>query len=139
MAARRNEPINTLGLAASGIWVRRQVSSPSISDEALSVAQVLQTWNLKDLMSLDQYHGAYAEVSGPHLEPCWVYLIDLQGRRTSDHSLLAHHPLAACANGQAVRLLAIVEPGEFKMLGALVETNQGRRLLWLLEEPRPGS
>jgi hypothetical protein len=138
MAAKQTEPIKTLGLAASGIWVRRQVSSPSLSDEALSLAQVLQIWNLKDLMSLDQYRGAHAEVSGPNLEPCWVYLIELQGHRIGNQGIFAQHPLATCANGQPVRLLALVEPGEFKVLGALVETKGGRRLLWLLEKPSRG-
>lgn len=128
--------IDTLGLSAAGIWVRRVVKSPSLTEEALSLAQVMETWELPELMSIESYRCEYVEVGGPELPPTWVYLVELIGRRTSRRLLVSSHPLSPIAVNGEVRLLALVRPEADQVLGVLCETPGSRRLLWLLEGGR---
>ncbi|HWI50758.1 MAG TPA: hypothetical protein VNT01_01285, partial [Symbiobacteriaceae bacterium] len=57
--------IDVTGLSAAGLWVRRQLPIPCLTDEALCLAEVQHLWNLHGLMSLDQVSSSYAEVSSP--------------------------------------------------------------------------
>lgn len=126
------QQIDTSGLAAAGLWIRRQRGAPALTDEALSLAQVLQTWNLGQAMQLDRYQVSYAEVSSPDLQPTWVYLVELLGRRAdAGAGLFLSHPLSQVAQEEAVRIVALVQPPDFLIPGALVETAERRRMLWL--------
>lgn len=123
------------GLAAAGVWVRRRRSSPSVTDEALSLAHVWDMWNLSATMSVDRYDVGYAEVSGPDLHPTWLYLVEIVGRRAdSPVTLLATHPLGRVRPAEAVRMVALVQPPDFLIPGVLVETADGRRMLRLRTE-----
>lgn len=133
MKAKPPFDLETDGLSACGIWVRRQRPSASLADEALSLAQVLQTWNLMETMDIEHYHCAYAEISGPDLQPTWVYLVEIKGRRTPEAFVLSSHPLSQVADGDLVRLVALVQPTGHLIPGALVETRSARRMLW----PKP--
>jgi hypothetical protein len=124
------------GLAEAGLWVRRQRSVPSLTDEVLSLSQVMQIWDLGRTMAVDRYHVGYAEVSSPDLQPAWVYLVELEGRRESGEPLLPSHPLSQADPGEPVRLLALVQPPDFLVPGALVEVpGRRRRMLWLQAAP----
>ncbi|HWI53033.1 MAG TPA: hypothetical protein VNT01_12915, partial [Symbiobacteriaceae bacterium] len=112
-------------------WVRRQLPIPCLTDEALCLAEVQHLWNLHGLMSLDQVSSSYAEVSSPELPPTWVYLLELTGRRLRSGDLVANHPLSQMAEGEELRLLALVQPPDLFVPGVLVETAQRRRMLWL--------
>jgi hypothetical protein len=83
-------------------------------------------------MSVDQFAVCYAEVSGPDLQPTWLYLVELTGRRAeSPIELLATHPLGLVHPAQAVRMVALVQPPDFLIPGILVETADGLRMLRL--------
>ena len=93
-------------------------------------------WNLSAAMSVDRYDVCYAEVSGPDLRPTWVYLVELIGRPVDPpDALLPTHPLGQVEPTETVRLVALVRPPDFLIPGALVETAQRRRMLWLQAEP----
>lgn len=124
--------INTAGLSHAGIWVRRQVPIPCLTDEALCLAEVQHLWNLHGLMSFDHVSSAFAEVSSPAMTPAWVYLLEVAGHRLRTGPLVANHPLSKVAEGEEVRLLALVQPPDLVVTGVLVETEERRRMLWLL-------
>lgn len=123
--------LDTTGLSASGIWVRRVRNHHALSDEALSLAYVMQTWDFSESMIIDSYGATYAEISGPDLLPTWVYLIQLVGWRAETGHLFPNHPLSHVQPGEEVRVTAIVLPSDFLIPGALVETAQRRRMIWL--------
>lgn len=123
--------MDTSGLSSAGIWVRRLRGAPSLTEEALSLSHVLQTWDLNHTMQVNGYRTAYAEVSSPDLQPTWVYLIELLGRRAGGAELLSRHPLSHVSPGEAVRLVALVQPPDFLVPGAIVESEGRRRMLWL--------
>lgn len=127
--------IDTTGLAAAGIWVRRLRPSPSLADEALSLAHVMKTWQLSDHLSLHHYAALYAELSSPGLPPTWNYLVELVGRRATYDSLIVNHPLSQVDPDEEVRILAIVLPPDFLIPALLVETELRRRILWLRASP----
>lgn len=131
MKAGKNPMIDTTGLSNSGLWVRRMRTAPSLSEEALSLAQVLQVWDLNENMDIDKFDATYAEISGPDLHPTWVYLVELTGRRAQGGFLFHNHPLSQVEVGEEARILAIVEPKDFMIPGALVETVNHRRMIWL--------
>ncbi|HYF91924.1 MAG TPA: hypothetical protein VD969_06735 [Symbiobacteriaceae bacterium] len=124
--------IETTGLSAAGLWVRRQLPIPCLTDEALCLAEVQHLWNLHGLMSIDHVGSAFAEVSSPEMPPTWVYLLELVGRRLRGGNLVANHPLSQLSEGEEVRLLALVQPPDFVVPGVLVETAARRRMLWML-------
>lgn len=126
--------IDTSGLGACGIWVRRISRPLSLADEALGLTQVMQTWNLSRWMEIEQHHGYQVEVSGPHLQPTWVWLFELSGTRLMAGYLLPNHPLSGVALGEMLRLLPLVQPDASLILGALIETEHRRRLIWLQGE-----
>jgi hypothetical protein len=121
--------LDTTGL--SGLWVRRQVEMPSLTEEALCLSEVMQTWNLSAYMSIDAVAGSFAEVSQPGRDPAWVYLLEVRGQRTHGGVLLDSHPLSQVGPDEPVRLLALLASPELLVLGALVESPAGRRLLSL--------
>ncbi|HWI66514.1 MAG TPA: hypothetical protein VNT75_32190 [Symbiobacteriaceae bacterium] len=125
--------IDTAGLSASGLWVRRQLPVPCLTDEALCLAEVQHLWNLHGLMSFDRVSSAFAEVSSPESAPEWLYLLEILGRRLAGDGgeLVANHPLSHVEEGEEVRLLALVQPPDLMVPGALVETASTRRMLWL--------
>ncbi len=125
--------LETDGFSRAGLWVRRLRSAPSLTEEALSLAQVLHTWNLTDLMQIAEYRSHYAEVSSPALQPTWVYLVELTGRPSDERPLPPNHPLSRASPCDEVRIVALVQPPDFHIPGALVETPAERRLLWLQE------
>lgn len=127
--------IDTTGLAAAGIWVRRLRPSPSLADEALSLAHVVKTWQLSDHLSIHHYDAVFAEVSSPGLTPTWNYLVELVGRRATYESLIVNHPLSQVDPDEEVRILAIVMPPDFLIPVLLVETETRRRMLWLRTSP----
>ncbi len=131
MKAGKVPPIDTTGLSDSGLWVRRMRIAPSLADEAICLAQVLHVWNVHENMEIATYNAVYAEVSGPDLPPTWVYLVELIGRRSDGEFLFSGHPLSQVAIGQETRILAIVEPRDLLIPGALVETEDRRRMIWL--------
>lgn len=130
-----SQQINTLGLSAAGLWVRRVRPAPSLQDEALCLARVSHTWNLSETMEIDGHTSLYAQVSGHGLDPTWVYLVELTGRR-ADSSLLPNHPLSQAAPGEDVRLLAVVQPPDLLIPGVYAEGFGWRRMLWLTASPR---
>lgn len=124
--------IETTGLSTSGLWVRRQQSVPCLTDEALCLAEVQHLWNLHGLMTFDRVGSAYAEVSSPDLPPDWIYLLEIIGRRLrAGGQLVPNHPLSHVAEGEEVRLLALVQPPDLRVPGILVETPFSRRMLWV--------
>jgi hypothetical protein len=133
----RLDQMDTIGLSVSGIWVRRMKSASSITDEALSLAQVLQLWNLTHTMQVDEYHTLQAEVCYAHLAPTWIYLVELIGSAAVNEPLVQSHPLSQVAAHEPVRVLAMVHPPDYLVRGALVETERRRRMLWLQSELVP--
>jgi hypothetical protein len=123
--------LDIAGLSAAGLWVRRQLPVPCLTDEALCLAEVQHTWDLHGQISFDDVASAYAEVSSPELAPTWVYLLELVGRRLRSAPLVANHPLCGVDEGEEVRLLALLQPPDLFIVGALVETSDQRRMLWL--------
>lgn len=129
----RATTIDLSGFATAGIWVRRVRSIPTLGEEAISLAAVMQTWNLADEMAMETYDGVYAEISGPDLQPTWVYMIELIGSRARRRRLCRNHPLCGLQRDEPVRLVAIVSDADFAVIGVMVETQEGqcRRMLWL--------
>jgi hypothetical protein len=125
------ERIETDGLSEAGIWVRRWREPVSVSDEIWALANVLQTWNLNRTMSILTYESAYVEISGPDLQPTWVYLIELVGHRAYADPLINNHPLSQVGLDDPARVLAVVEPNSHACLGALIETRKKRRMIWV--------
>jgi hypothetical protein len=123
--------LDTTGLSTAGLWVRRQLPIPCLTDEALCLAEVQHLWNLHGLMSFDEVRSVYAEVSRPDTEPRWFYLLSVTGRRLRPEPLVANHPLSHVNEGEEVHLLALVQPPDLLIPGALVETAEHRRMLWL--------
>lgn len=123
--------IDTTGLSAAGLWVRRQQPIPCLTDEALCLAEVQHLWNLNGLMSFDEVRCVNAEVSCPNMEPAWFYLLSVMGRRLRPEPLVGNHPLSHVKEGEEVHLLALVQPSDMLIPGALVETAERRRMLWL--------
>ncbi|HLN64347.1 MAG TPA: hypothetical protein VK464_22740 [Symbiobacteriaceae bacterium] len=123
--------LDTDGFSAAGLWIRRQQGLLSLTAEARDLAELIATWQLNRYMTLDQVQGVYSEISCPGDEPRWVHLLEVAGRRIDRAVPLPTHPLAAVAPGEAVRLLAVVEPEGPFVPGALVETATQRRVLWL--------
>lgn len=123
--------IETEGLSAEGIWVRRWREPVSLSGEIWALANVLQTWNLNRTMSILTYESAFVEISGPNLQPTWVYLIELVGHRAQCDPLISNHPLSRVELDDAARVLAVVDPMAFSCLGALIETAESRRMIWV--------
>jgi hypothetical protein len=122
--------LETDGLSACGVWVRRQRSAPSLLGEALCLSQVLQTWNLSHCMTLDRYGSVYAEISSGEITPRWVYLVEVIGHRLSSRPQIGTHPLSQVEPFEEVRIVAVVEPEALRIHGALVETERRRRLIW---------
>lgn len=135
MKAGKLSAVDTAGLSAAGIWVRRLRQASTVADEALSIAHVLQLWDLSDAMDLSHYDATYAEVSGPDLHPTWVFLVELIGRRIDDRFFFSNHPLSQVGVGEEARIVAIVQPPDFFIPGALVETESHRRMIWLQPVP----
>lgn len=127
--------MDTAGLSNAGLWVRRMRHVPSLADEAICLAQVLQTWALDESMNIDDVSSAHAEVSSPNLQPTWIYLIEINGTRTNGPELPPNHPLSQVAPGEQVRLLALVQPPDYLIPGVLVEANDQRRMLWVRTGP----
>lgn len=123
--------IDISGLSTAGLWVRRQQPIPCLTDEALCLAEVQHMWNLHGLMSFDEVGCVYAEVSRPDMEPTWFYLLSVVGRRLRPEPLVGNHPLSHVNEGEEVHLLALVQPPDLLVPGALVETAGRRRMLWL--------
>jgi hypothetical protein len=123
--------LETTGLSAAGLWVRRQTEIPSLAEEALCLSELMQTWDLSTYMSIDGVASSYAEVSRPGLDPAWIYLLEVTGRRNGGCVLLESHPLSQADPDEPVRLLALLGSPELLVLGALVETPTRRRMLWL--------
>jgi hypothetical protein len=123
--------IDTTGLSTAGLWVRRQQPIPCLTDEALCLAEVQHLWNLHGLMSFDEVCSVYAEVSSPDMAPTWLYLLSVVGRRLRPEPLVGNHPLSHVKEGEEVHLLALVQPPDLLIPGALVETAERRRMLWL--------
>jgi len=123
--------METDGLSAAGIWVRRWREPVSVSGEIMALANVLQTWNLNSTMAILTYDSAYAEISGPDLQPTWVYLVELVGHRAHPDPLITNHPLSQVELDDPTRLLAVVAPSDFSCLGALIETEGSRRMIWV--------
>lgn len=123
--------LNTDGFSTAGLWVRRQQGLLSLTAEAQALAELIATWQLSRYMTLDQVQGVYGEISCPGDDPRWVHLLEVAGHRTERAVLLPTHPLAGVEPGEAVRLLAVVEPEGPFVPGALVETATQRRVLWL--------
>jgi len=119
----------TEGLSAAGVWVRRQAPMPSLTDEALCLAEVMHAWNLRRLFSLELVHGVLAEVSRPGTAPSWLYLLELVGRKLRQVPLISNHPLSWVRLDEPVRLVALLDPGTRQVMGALVESGGNRRLL----------
>lgn|GEM_PF-5013990 len=133
---RQLSKLDTTGLSASGIWVRRQRPMPGLADEAVCLHHVMQTWDLHDRIRLDHVNSAYAEVSGLDWPPTWAYLIEVVGQKVPGDGLVLNHPLSQVADDEPVRLLAVVHPEELRVMGALVETRTQRRTVWLALTPR---
>jgi hypothetical protein len=123
--------LDITGLSAAGLWVRRQLPVPCLTDEALCLAEVQHTWNLHGLLSFDAVASAYAEVSKPDLAPTWIYLLEVVGRRLGSAPLVANHPLCGIEEGEEIRLLALLQPPDLLIVGVLAETAGQRRMLWL--------
>jgi len=126
---------DTVGLSAAGIWVRRIRTVPSLSDEALSLARVMQTWSLSRLMTMEQCTVWQAEVSSPGRPADWLHLVEVLGMRTGPEPLLTSHPLSQILVGGEVRILALVQPPTGTVACALVETPDQRRLIALRSPP----
>lgn len=116
--------LDTEGLNAAGLKVRRTAPTPPL-EEALSLAEVLGTWNLRAYLMLDSWQSLLAEVG---TQPTWVCLMEVRGRRTGGGVLLPSHPLSETGLGEPVRLLAVVSE---IVLGTLVEASGRRRIIWL--------
>ena len=127
----RSTAVDLSGFATAGLWVRRVRSIPSLSEEAISLAAVLQTWNLSREMMIGSHDGLSAEISGPDLQPLWVYMIEVAGFRTSREPLCLNHPLFEVQPDEPVRLVALVSPRDLLVIGVLVETAARSRMLWL--------
>ena len=123
--------LDTDGFSAAGLWVRRQHGLLSLTAEARALAELTATWQLSRYMTLEQVQGVHSEISCPGDEPRWVHLLEVAGRRTTAMPPFPAHPLAGVLPGEAVRLLAVVEPEGPFVPGALVETATRRRVLWL--------
>jgi len=130
-----SERIETEGLSSAGIWVRRWREPVSVTDEIWALANVLQTWNLNLTMSLGTYESAYVEISGPDLQPMWVYLIELVGHRIAEEdTVITNHPLSRVNLGDKVRVLAVVDLNATICLGALIETSDSRRMICVMPD-----
>lgn len=85
-------------------------------------------------MEIEAHTSLHAQVSGHGLDPTWVYLVELTGRR-ADGPLLPHHPLSQAAPDEHVRLLAVVQPPDLLIPGVYAEGFGWRRMLWLTTGP----
>ena len=123
--------LDTTGFSSAGLWVRRQQGLLPLTTEALCLAELTSLWRLHHYMTLDQVQGAYAEISTRADAPRWVYLLEVQGERTTKPVPLPNHPLANIEAGTAVRMLAVLEPDGPFVPGALIETPNKSRVVWL--------
>lgn len=121
--------LDTSGLSSAGVWVRRQVPMPTLTDEALCLAEVVHTWNLRRLLAIEYVHGVYAEVSSPDSAPAWLYLLEVIGRKIRPTAVISNHPLSRVRLDDEVRIVALLDPHSMRVEGALVEAPGARRML----------
>lgn len=117
--------VDISALKFAGLKVGRLRPSPSLTEEALSLATVLQTWNLADQVHIRHYDAAHARFLHPDGPVTPVYVIELIGQRISVDAQPAPHMLAYVPFLGVFRLLALVEPNSQEIIAALVQPEDG--------------